>query len=188
VPHVGEDLRRDVDPQLRYPARGATPRADAAAVAARELAFAAALVANGPTRDLHPDAQREIARLGKARIDGLAEAVRAGYDAATMRALTDPLDAEIEKLTGLREHIRSWRGRAAAEADRAEQVEQLAEGARERLATMTPTERRAVLDLRSTLRSRRSSSSASCSSASCSWICKASAASRAACRAPSATP
>jgi len=91
--------------------------------------------------------ERKLAELEQVRVQGVVQAMKAGLDAATMKAATGELDAEIGALAAHRDRLVAWRERTEADTDRAQRLHQLAAGARERLATMAPVERRQVLDL-----------------------------------------
>jgi site-specific DNA recombinase len=92
-------------------------------------------------------AEREIAALTQSRQEGVVQAMKAGLDAATMKAATDTIEAEIALVVARRDRLVALRDRADATADRAARLQAFAAHARERLATASPTERRELIDL-----------------------------------------
>ena len=90
---------------------------------------------------------RKIAALQEARTERVVAALKAGIDPAALKAATDELAAEERALTSHRDRVRAWRDQSEAETDRAHRLRELAAGARERLASMAPPQRREVLDL-----------------------------------------
>jgi len=89
----------------------------------------------------------KVANLDRARTGQAAAALKAGLDPDLIRAAVAELDTELAALRQHRARLEAWRQESVAESDRVRRLWEMAETAHQRLAGMTPQERRAVLDL-----------------------------------------
>lgn len=89
----------------------------------------------------------KLKRIDAGRTDHVAQALKAGVQADVLRAALAGLDDEHRTLAAHRDRLVQWHDESTAKADRIDRLGVLAATARDRLDTMTPTERRQVLDL-----------------------------------------
>ena len=89
----------------------------------------------------------KITTLTQAKTRAAAEGFKAGLDADQIRAVTAELDAELVQLKAHRDRLAVWATEKQEAADRISRLQQMAERLPVRLATMTPHERRQVLEL-----------------------------------------
>lgn len=101
----------------------------------------------GTEREQADAIEAKIANLDQARTDRAVQALKAGLDSDLIRAAVAELDSELALLRQHRTRLQAWRQESVAESDRVRRLWEMAETAHQRLAGMTPQERRAVLDL-----------------------------------------
>lgn len=108
----------------------------------------------GVTADEHDGELERIARydhkitnLEVAKTRAATEGFKAGLDADEIRAVTMELDAELAQLRGHRDRLATWAAEKQEAVDRVSRLQRMAERLPVRLASMTPHERRQVLEL-----------------------------------------
>lgn len=90
---------------------------------------------------------RRVARLENGLASTVADLVRQGMDASTIRAASRELEDDLARLRERRAIIKAWQASAQEKAERMERLAELATRASESLTTPEPALRRRVLDL-----------------------------------------
>jgi DNA invertase Pin-like site-specific DNA recombinase len=93
------------------------------------------------------DVDARITNLEEAIGVRAAEALKQGFSQDMIRRAVTQLESELNALRRHRTQLAAWTEQNAAQSERMASLAKLAEGAHKRLDTMSPVERRAVLDL-----------------------------------------
>ncbi|MGH8874076.1 MAG: recombinase family protein, partial [Acidimicrobiia bacterium] len=93
------------------------------------------------------DVDARITNLEEAIGVRAAEALKQGLSQETIRRAVTQLESELDALRRHRAQLETWTEQNAAQSERMASLAKLAEVAHKRLDTMSPVERRAVLDL-----------------------------------------